>query len=98
MTAILPPRLPKLNKYVGRAHRTHIEEFYEVVESFFDPSELKGELSQCQKICNRARPHPALSYLTLLKILEQWKQNRKKEVSVADILDECNDLTRNTYI
>ena len=30
---ILPPRSPKLNGYVERAHRTHIEEFYEVTDA-----------------------------------------------------------------
>jgi len=28
---VLPPRSPKLNGYVERAHRTHLEEFYEAV-------------------------------------------------------------------
>ena len=41
---VLPPRSPKLNGAVERAHRTHAEEFYEVTESSFDLSELRGEL------------------------------------------------------
>jgi len=41
---VLPPRSPKLNGGVERAHRTHTEEFYEVTESSFDIAELRGEL------------------------------------------------------
>ncbi len=35
---VLPPRSPKLNGGVERAHRTHTEEFYEVTDSSFDLS------------------------------------------------------------
>ena len=41
---VLPPRSPKLNGGVERAHRTHTEEFYEVTESSFDLSERRDEL------------------------------------------------------
>ncbi len=37
---VLPPRSPKLNEAVERAHRTHTEEFYEVTESSLELSEL----------------------------------------------------------
>ena len=49
---VLPPRSPKLNGYVERAHRTHTEEFYEVTDSSFDLADLRGELSQWEKIYN----------------------------------------------
>ena len=76
---VLPPRSPKLNGYVERAHRTHTEEFYEVTDSSFDLSELRGELSQWERIYNTVRPHQALDYLTPLEFLEQWKENQRKE-------------------
>jgi len=38
---VLPPRSPKLNGAVERAHRTHTEEFYEVTESSFELAELR---------------------------------------------------------
>ena len=76
---VLPPRSPKLNGYGERAHRTHTEESYEVTHSSFDLSELRGELSQWERIYNTVRPHQALDYLTPLEFLEQWKENQRKE-------------------
>jgi len=49
---VLPPRSPKINGGVERAHRTHTEEFYEVTESSFDPSELKDELLEWEGVYN----------------------------------------------
>jgi len=77
---VLPPRSPKLNGYVERAHRTHTEEFYEVTDCSFDLTELRTELSRWEKIYNTIRPHQALGYLTPLKFIEQWKQKTKKGV------------------
>ena len=47
---VLPPRSPKLNGSVERAHRTHTEEFYEVTESSFELSELRKELLQWEQV------------------------------------------------
>lgn len=77
---VLPPRSPKLNGHVERAHRTHTEEFYEIVESCFDISELRAALSEWERVYNTVRPHQALGYLTPLQFLERWKENRGKEV------------------
>jgi len=77
---VLPPRSPKLNGAVERAHRTHTEEFYEVTESSFDLSELREELLEWEQVYNTVRPHQALGYMTPLKFLEQWKENQGKEV------------------
>ena len=77
---VLPPRSPKLNGGVERAHRTHTEEFYEVTDSSFDLSELKkDELLEWEGVYNTVRPHQALGYMTPLKFLEQWKENQGKE-------------------
>ena len=80
---VLPPRSPKLNGTVERAHRAHTEEFYEVTESSFDPSELKDELLEWEGVYNTVRPHQALGYVTPLKFLEQQKGfSRKEKVSL----------------
>jgi transposase InsO family protein len=76
---LLPPRSPKLNGCVERAHRTHTEEFYEVTDSSFDLPELRPELLGWEQVYNTLRPHQALGYLTPLKFLEQWKENKRKE-------------------
>jgi len=77
---VLPPRSPKLNGCVERAHRTHTEEFYEVTESSFDLPELRNELLEWERTYNTIRPHQALGYMTPLKFLEQWKETQRKEV------------------
>jgi len=77
---VLPPRSPKLNGAVERAHRTHTEEFYEVTDSSFELSELRDELLAWEQVYNTIRPHQALGYVTPLKFLEQRKYHERKEV------------------
>jgi putative transposase len=71
---VLPPRSPKLNGGVERAHRTHTEEFYEVTDSTFELAELREKLLEWEHIYNTVRPHQALAYLTPLKFLEKQKE------------------------
>ncbi len=77
---ILPPRSPKLNGAVERAHRTYTEEFYEVTESSFDLPELRSKLLEWEQVYNVIRPHQGLGYLTPLEFIEQWQENQGKEV------------------
>lgn len=68
---VLPPRSPKLNGHVERAHRTHQEEFYdltEIPESLVDHNAL---LRAHEDIYNTIRPHQALGYLTPNEYLAQ---------------------------
>ncbi len=71
---VLPPRSPKLNGGVERAHRTHIEEFYEMTDSTFEIADLNQELLEWERIYNTVSPHQALGYLTPLKFLEQQRK------------------------
>ena len=73
---VLPPRSPKLNGGVERAHRTHAEEFYEVTDSSFDLAEIRQSLLEWEHIYNTIRPHQALGYLTPQKFLQQ-KERRQ---------------------
>jgi len=68
---VLPPRSPKLNGGVERAHRTHTEEFYEVTDSSFELAELRQDLLEWERIYNTVRPHQSLGYLTPLKFLQK---------------------------
>jgi len=77
---VLPPRSPKLNGGVERAHRTHTEEFYEVTDSSFDIGELRSELLEWERVYDTVRPHQALDYLTPLEFVKQWQQKSGKEV------------------
>ena len=71
---VLPPRSPKLNGGVERAHRTHTEEFYEVTDSSFELAELRQELLEWEATYNTVRPHQALGYLTPLRFLERERK------------------------
>ncbi len=77
---VLPPRSPKLNGAVERAHRTHTEEFYEVTDSSFDLPQLQDELLTWERVYNTVRPHQALGYVTPLQFLEQLREKQGKEV------------------
>ncbi len=75
---VLPPRSPKLNGGVERAHCTHTEEFYEITDSTFEIAELNEELLEWEMIYNTVRPHQALGSLTPLKFWEQQKRKGGK--------------------
>lgn len=68
---VLPPESPKLNGTVERAHRTHMEEFYEVTDCPWTVSALNQELLAWEHTYNTMRPHQALCYLTPLQFLQQ---------------------------
>jgi transposase InsO family protein len=73
---VLPPRSPKLNGGVERAHRTHTEEFYEITDSSFDLADIRQQLLQWEHIYNTIRPHQSLGYLTPFKFVN--KEERRK--------------------
>ena len=75
---VLPPRSPKLNGQVERAHRTHHEEFYQVIPDRWTVAELTPQLRRWEQIYNTVRPHQALGYRTPLEFLERWKSQQKK--------------------
>jgi putative transposase len=74
---VLPPRSPKLNGAVERAHRTHSEEFYQVTPHATEIAPLNQELLAWETIYNTIRPHQALHYLTPHQFLLQWHSYRK---------------------
>lgn len=71
---VLPPRSPKLNGGVERAHRTHIEEFYEVTDSTFELAKLRQDLLEWETTYNTVRPHQALGYLTPVRFLDKQRK------------------------
>jgi putative transposase len=74
---VLPPRSPKLNGGVERAHRTHIEEFYEVADSDFSINDVRLKLLQWELRYNTVRPHQSLNYLTPYEFLQQHNKNKE---------------------
>jgi putative transposase len=75
---VLPPRSPKLNGRVERAHRTHAEEFYEITPCPLAIAELNRELETWERTYNPVRPHQALGYLTPQEFLAQAPSPRKE--------------------
>jgi putative transposase len=69
---VLPPRSPKLNGHVERAHRTHLEEFYQVVAADWTVARLNQQLLAWEIVYNTVRPHQALGYLTPEQFVRQW--------------------------
>lgn len=69
---ILPPRSPKLNGCVERAHRTHLEEFYQVYDYGLDLESLNATLSEWIRIYNFVRPHQSLDNLTPAEYIQQY--------------------------
>lgn len=61
---VLPPRSPRLNGKVERGHRTHQEEFYDLVEVPDDLVVHNAMLREHEAVYNGLRPHQALGYLT----------------------------------
>jgi len=70
---VLPPRSPKLNGHVERAHRTHQEEFYDLVEVPDPLAEHNALLQEWERTYNTVRPHQALGYRTPQEYLTQWQ-------------------------
>ena len=66
---VLPPRSPKLNGCVERAHRTHTEEFYEVYAGDLQLAPLNQALRQWEWVYNHLRPHQALDWKTPMEYL-----------------------------
>ena len=75
---VLPPRSPKLNGQVERSHRTHHEEFYQVIPDRWTVASLNPQLRHWEHIYNTVRPHQALGYQTPLEFLERWKSQSLK--------------------
>ena len=75
---VLPPRSPKLNGHVERSHRTHHEEFYQVIPEHWNVAQLNPQLRRWEHIYNTVRPHQALRYLTPLEFLQRCKTHKKK--------------------
>jgi len=68
---VLPPRSPKLNGCVERAHRTHTEEFYEVYDGDLQLGSLNQALRRWEWVYNHIRPHQALDNRTPAEYLNQ---------------------------
>ena len=69
---VLPPRSPKLNGCVERAHRTHQEEFYELYEGPLDLGSVNRALRRWETTYNTIRPHRSLAKKTPAEYLKHY--------------------------
>jgi len=69
---MLPPRSPKLNGHVERAHRTVQEELYDLVELPDSLLEHNALLQTWEQLYNTVRPHQALGYRTPQEVVTKW--------------------------
>ena len=74
---VLPPRSPKLNGHVERAHLTHREdgdpwEFYQVIDPPDTLAELRERPRAQEAVYNTIRPHQALGQRTPWEFYEEW--------------------------
>ena len=67
----LPPRSPKLNGAVERAHRTHLEEFWECYDGELALGPLGQALLAHEMVYNTVRPHQALGWKTPAEYISQ---------------------------
>ncbi len=68
---VLPPRSPKLNGRVERAHRTHLDEFYALREPESDLESLNKDLRSWEWVYNNVRPHRSLDNLSPRQYIER---------------------------
>jgi putative transposase len=78
---VLPPRSPKLNGCVERAHRTHDEEFYQVYSMTYTVEGIRAAQEGWEYTYNYERPHQALNYQTPVQYLQTHYPHRKEDVS-----------------
>ena len=76
---VLPPRSPKLNGHVERAHRTHNEEFYQVTPQRWDLLEVNRQLLAWERTYNTIRPHQSLGYATPLEFLQRHLKSKSQK-------------------
>ena len=89
---VLPPRSPKLNGYVERAHRTHIEEFYEVADLEWTAAGVRPHLLAWEKAYNTVRPHQSLGYRTPQQAVREFQRCEVGQC-VTNVLNEYTSLT-----
>jgi len=90
---VLPPRSPKLNGHVERAHRTHTEEFYEVYQGDLEIPRLNQALQAWEWTYNHLRPHQALDGKTPKEYLKQCHPELAPGPTVSHVLNEYTGLT-----
>ena len=73
---VLPPRSPKLNGQVERAHRSHVQEFYDYYTGELSIEAVNRALRAWEETFNTLRPHRALKLKSPLDYLKAKHPDR----------------------
>jgi transposase InsO family protein len=73
---VLPPRSPKLNGQVERAHRSHVQEFYDYYVGELSIEAVNRALRAWEETFNTLRPHQALKLRSPLHYLKAEHPDR----------------------
>jgi len=82
---VLPPRSPKLNGRVERAHRTHAEEFYDLYTGPLDLPSVNRHLRQWEAVYNTIRPHRSLDKQTPAEYLRRHHPGMARKLRLSHI-------------
>ena len=82
---VLPPRSPKLNGRVERAHRTHAEEFYDLYTGALDLPSINRHLRQWEAVYNTIRPHRSLDRQTPAEYLRRHHPGMARKLRLPHI-------------
>jgi putative transposase len=82
---VLPPRSPKLNGRVERAHRTHAEEFYDLYTGPLDMPSINRHLRQWEAVYNTIRPHQSLDRQTPAEYLRRHHPGMARKLRLPHI-------------
>jgi transposase InsO family protein len=82
---VLPPRSPKLNGRVERAHRTHAEEFYDLYTGPLNLSSINRHLRQWEAVYNTIRPHQSLDRRTPAEYLRRHHPGMARKLRLSHI-------------
>jgi len=82
---VLPPRSPKLNGRVERAHRTHAEEFYDLYTGPLDMPAINRHLRQWEAVYNTIRPHRSLDKQTPAEYLRRHHPGMARKLRLSHI-------------
>jgi putative transposase len=82
---VLPPRSPKLNGRVERAHRTHAEEFYDLYTGPLDMPSLNRHLRQWEAVYNTIRPHRSLDKQTPAEYLRRHHPGMARKLRLSHV-------------
>jgi putative transposase len=89
---VLPPRSPKLNGQVERAHRSHVQEFYDYYVGELSIEAVNRALRAWEETFNTLRPHQAESPSATARSIILRPSTRTGCPTVSNVLNPYRSL------